>query len=358
MPPRTSPRQVARLTPAAGLLIVVALVVGALAVRIFTAAHRPLSWAVAAVAVAVFLDPIVDRLAIRIRRVPAVLLCFLAGGAIVLGIAYVVIDDLDQAMARLQEAAPEAATRIEERDDRLGQLGRDINLVERVEVGVDALEGRVGSGDEVIRSTALTAPAYLVGAILVVFLLSYGPRIGDAALEQLPAERREGVNQVLTRAARRARNATIFTAASSVVVGAVVSAAAVLLDVPAPGAIGVLAALLAILPHLGIILGSVPLLLLSLGLESAWGAAAVGIGAVALQVIDTTVVRRRIERSVHIGLLIPWIVVLLAYDVYGIGAAAFGLGYAVFGLAVLDEMAMNDEPSDGATPGALAAEPS
>lgn len=354
MPPRTSPRQVARLTPAAGLLVVAALVVGALTVRVFAAAHRPISWAVAAVAVAVFLDPIVDRLATRIRRVPAVLLCFLAGGAIVLGVAYVVVDDLDQAMTRLQEAAPEAAARIEGRHDRVGQLGRDINLVQRVEVGVDALEGRVGSGGEVIRSTALTAPAYLVGAILVVFLLSYGPRIGDAALEQLPSEHRETVNKVLTRAARRARNATILTAASSLVVGAMVSAAAAVLGLPAPAALGVLAAVLAILPHLGIVLGAVPLLLLALGLESAWVAVAIGLGAIALQILDSTVVRRRIERTVHIGLLVPWVVVLLAYDVYGIGAAAFGLGYAVFGLAVLDEMVVNDEPFDGSEPGALA----
>ena len=38
--------------------------------RVFVAAHRPLSWAVAAVAAAVLLDPIVDRLAVHIRRVP------------------------------------------------------------------------------------------------------------------------------------------------------------------------------------------------------------------------------------------------------------------------------------------------
>jgi predicted PurR-regulated permease PerM len=337
--------------------IVVALVVGLVAVRIFGAAHRPLSWAAVALAIAVFLDPIVDRLAARIKRAPAVLLCFLVGGALALGTAYVVFDDLDQALTRLQEAAPEAAARIEDRDDRLGQLGRDLNLGQRVDDGVEALEGRVGSGDEVIRSTALTAPAYLVTAILTVFLLSYGPKIGDSALAQLPEKRRDGVNRVLTRAARRARAATIFTLAEALALGAIVSAVAAVLGLPAPAALGVLAAVLAILPHLGIVLGSIPLLILTLGLESGWAAAAVGVGAIALQIADTVVIRPRVERTVHIGLLVPWVVVLLAYDVYGVGAAAFGLGYAIFGLAVLDEMAVDDRPSDGDTPGALAASP-
>lgn len=355
-PPRTSPpRQVARLSTSAGISIVAALVIGLVAVRIFTAAHRPLSWAAVAIAVAVFLDPIVDRLATRIKRGPAVLLCFLVGGALALGTAYVVFDDLDEALTRLQEAAPEAAARIEDRDDRLGQLGRDLHLGQRVDDGVEALEDRVGSGDEVIRSTALTAPAYLVTAILTVFLLSYGPKIGDAALAQLPERRRAGFNTVLTRAARRARAATIFTLAEALALGAVVSAIAAALGLPAPAALGVLAALLAVLPHLGIVLGSIPLLLLTLGLESGWAAVAVGAGAVGLQALDTILVRPRVERTVHVGLLVPWVVVLLAYDVYGVGAAAFGLGYAIFGLAVLDEMAVDDRPSDGDTSGALAA---
>jgi hypothetical protein len=86
-------------------------------------------------------------------------------------------------------------------------------------------------------------------------------------------------------------------------------------------------------------------------------AGVIGVGAVLLQAVDSVVIRKHIERSVHIGLLAPWVVVLLAYDIYGIGAAAFGLGYAVFGMAVLDEMAADDRPSDGDAPGALASSP-
>ena len=79
------------------------------------------------------------------------------------------------------------------------------------------------------------------------------------------------------------------------------------------------------------------------------------VGIIGLQVVDSLFVRRRIDHFVRLGLLTPWVVVVLAHAVYGVGAAAYGLAFAVFGLAVLDELAADDAPSDGDTPGALAA---
>lgn len=350
-----APRRLIRLSPAAGISLVAAAVGAVLAVRVFDAAHRPLSWFAAAIVAAVLLDPVVDRLAVHIRRVPAVLLSFLVAGGAILGVAYLVFDDLDRAVARLQEIAPGAAERIEERDDRVGQIAQDLHLVDRVEDAVRGLEDRVGSGGEVIRSTALTAPAYLVGAILTVFLMSYGPKIGTSALNQLPAGRRSRAGEVLTRAAQRARSAALLIVGDCLAVGIIAWLTAIVLDLPAPAAIGVVAGLVTVLPHLGIVLGSLPLLLLTLGLNSGGQAAIVGLGVIGLQVVDSLYVRPRINHQVRLGLLAPWVVVVLAHDIYGVGAAAYGLAFALFGLAVLDELAADDRPSDGDTPGALTA---
>jgi hypothetical protein len=41
---------------------------------------------------------------------------------------------------------------------------------------------------------------------------------------------------------------------------------------------------------------------------------------------------------VHIGLLVPWVVAILGYELYGVGGVAYGLALAVFFLAVLDEL--------------------
>ncbi len=328
------------LSSGAALTIVLTAVGLMVAERVFVAAHRPLSWAAAAVVAAILLDPVVDRLAVRVRRVPAVLVTFLAIGAVGVGTAYFVFDGLQGAVDRLESAAPEAAVQIQERDDRLGELAGDFRLTERVDSFVEALSERVTGGDDVLRSTAGTAPTYLVSAILTVFLMTYGPRIARAAVEQDPDEaRRERVAEVVGPAVSKARSAVVLSVGSAVVVGVLSAAVASVLDLPAALAVGFTAGVLALLPHVGIVIGSVPLLLLSLGFRSALTAVLVGVVAVALQVLDSMVVRRWIaRRSVDVGLFVPWVVVLVGYEVYGVGGAAYGLAFAIGGLAVLDQL--------------------
>jgi predicted PurR-regulated permease PerM len=338
--PGTVERRTVHLSSGAALTIVLTAVGLMVAERVFVAAHRPLSWAAAAVVAAILLDPVVDRLAVRVRRVPAVLVTFLVIGAVGVGTAYFVFDGLQGAVDRLESAAPEAAVQIQERDDRLGELAGDFRLTERVDSFVEALSERVTGGDDVLRSTAGTAPTYLVSAILTVFLMTYGPRIARAAVEQDPDEaRRERVAEVVGPAVSKARSAVVLSVGSAVVVGVLSAAVASVLDLPAALAVGFTAGVLALLPHVGIVIGSVPLLLLSLGFRSALTAVLVGVVAVALQVLDSMVVRRWIaRRSVDVGLFVPWVVVLVGYEVYGVGGAAYGLAFAIGGLAVLDQL--------------------
>jgi predicted PurR-regulated permease PerM len=334
-------RRQLRLSTSSGVMIVLFAVFASLAVRVFVDAHRPLSWAAAAVVGAAVLDPVVDVLARRIRRVPAVLLCFLVAGAVAVGLAYLAFDDLGRAVDRLEEAAPEAAAGIEERDDRIGQIARDLRLADRIDDAVEALEERFGDdgGSEVLRSTALTAPAYLAGAILTVFMMSYGPKLGQAALDQLPARRRRRIAPILGQAVGRARRAGMLAVAHSVAIGLLAGAGAWALDLPAPAALGMGAGVAAFLPHLGVVLGSTPILLLALGFRSATVALLVLAIAIALQLFDSLVLRRHIHLLVEMGLLVPFVAAVLLHATYGVGAVVFGLAYVIFLTAVLDELA-------------------
>jgi hypothetical protein len=59
----------------------------------------------------------------------------------------------------------------------------------------------------------------------------------------------------------------------------------------------------------------------------------------ALQATDSLIARPwTAQRSVQVGLLVPWVVGLLGYAVYGVGGAASGIMVAVFGLALLDRL--------------------
>jgi predicted PurR-regulated permease PerM len=334
----TVERRRVRLT-AGGALTIVGTIVGLVVLqRVFVAAHRPLSWAAATAATAVMLDPVVDWLARRIHRVPAVLLTLLVVAGITIGTAYLVFDEVQAAVDRLEAVAPTAAAEIESRDGRVGELAQDFQLTERVTSFVNALDDRVTGGDDVLRSTAGTAPTYLVGAILTIFFMTYGPRMAASALAQDPDEERRGrTKAIMGPAVRRARAAILLTVGDAIAFGVVGGLVAHALGLPAPTAVGFVVGLFALFPHIGIIVGAIPLLLLTLAFESGSWAIVLFAGAVLAQIADSTLLRPRIgRRSIEIGLLVPWVVGLIGYTVYGPGAAAFGTAYAILGLAILD----------------------
>jgi predicted PurR-regulated permease PerM len=341
---------VVRISARSAVLAVLAVVLAILAQRLFVSAHQPLSWAVAAAVVAVLIDPVVDVLDRRLPRILSVIITLLVAAAATWGVIYIAFDNLSSGVDRLSESARDAAAELEARDDSIGDAARDVEAERRVDLFVDALDERVTGTDDVLASTAGTAPTYFIGGILTLFFMSYGPALARAAVDQLPDPRtREDVESVVTRALRRSRRAILLTVAEGVVVGLAVAGAASLLDVPAPAALGLVAGVMAMLPHVGLVLGAVPLILLMLALKSEVVTVVTVVVVLACQLGDSFWLRRRISlHSVHIGLLVPWVVALVAYEVYGVGGAAYGLALAVFGLAILDELARRSQEAEAA----------
>jgi predicted PurR-regulated permease PerM len=350
---------VVRITARSAVLGVLIVVAGIVAQRVFVAAHRPLSWAAAAVVVAVLIDPIVDVLDRHIARLAAVIITLVVVGGAAFAVTYMAFDDLADGLDRLGRTAEDAAAQLEARDDSVGDLARDVDATRRVTQFVDALDERVTGGNELLVSTAGTAPTYLVGGILTLFLMSYGPRFARSAVNQLPSpSQRQAVTDVVTRALNRSRRAVLLMLAEGLVVGLIVTGVSYLLDIPSAAAVGFAAGVLAMLPHVGIVLGALPLILLILALRSDIDAIIAAAVVLACQLVDSYVVRRRISQySVHIGLLVPWVVVLVGYSVYGVGGAAFAVVFAVFGLAVLDELGARRRAEEPQSAPAAPAEP-
>lgn len=333
-------RRVLRISARSAAIGVGVVAVAIVAGRVFVAAHRPLSWFAAAVVVAVLIDPVVDVLDRRLPRLASVIIALLVLGLATWGVIYVALDDLSRGVDRAGEAAKEAAAELEQRDDSVGQTARDIAASRRVDQFVDTLNERVTGGDEVLATTAGTAPTYFLGGILTLFLMSYGPRVARSAVDQLPDPQvREDVTGVVVHALQRSRRAVLLTLAEGLAVGIVVGVVAELLDLPAATALGLAAGVMALLPHVGLVLGTLPLVLLVLALRSDVEALVTIAVVLAAQLADSYLLRRQISRrSVHVGLLVPWTVALVGYAVYGVGGAAVGVVFAVFGLAVLDEL--------------------
>jgi predicted PurR-regulated permease PerM len=335
-----APHRVVRISARTAVVAVAVVGLAVVVQRVFDAAHAPLSWAVAAGVVAVLIDPIVDVLDKRLPRLVSVIIALLVMAAATWGVIYLAFDDLSNGVDQLGDAALDAVDELEARDDGLGDLARDVEASRRVGLFVDALDERVTGGDDVLASTAGTAPTYLIGGILTLFLMSYGPRLAQSAVDQVPdARRRAEISQIVRAALQRSRRAILLTVAEGVLIGLVVTGVANLLDLPSPTALGLTAGVMAMLPHVGLVLGTLPLVLLVLALHSEIATVVTVLAVLAAQLLDSFRLRRIVaEHSVHVGLVVPWVVALVGYAVYGVGGAAYGIMLAVFALAVLDEM--------------------
>ena len=124
-----------------------------------------------------------------------------------------------------------------------------------------------------------------------------------------------------------------------VLIGLLVGVVAAALSLPAPVVLGLVAGVAATLPDVGILLGVLPTIALTAGLESGRAAVAILAAALVLQALEALHVRHSVDRwGVEVGPAVVWIVVLLGYTLHGIGMAFFGVAFAVFGLAVIDQV--------------------
>lgn len=327
------------------VLLVAALTCTVIVLRnIFGEANRIIGWAVASSLAAMLLSPVVQLMDRRLPRALAIVLTFLMVASIGLGVTWVYSSSVLDQVSQIQASAPAVAEQIEERDDRVGQLARDIALTDQVDALTDRLDERTGSGSDAIRSAAMSLPPYFVSMILTIFLLLFGPRMVQGGLDQLSASRRDRLGPALAEAARRTQ---VYVWAS--IVQAFTSAAFIWLvgtwlGVPAVGLLALFGAVAALVPYLGIFVGWLPVLLMGVGVapESHVGVAV--LVAVALQSIEAFWWRRVVDtRCLYVGPAIPVIVAILGFGLYGIGGSLYGCVLAVLTLALADQLALGDD---------------
>lgn len=318
----------------------------------FAAGQRILGWAAACAVTAVFVAPLVSWLGRYIPRIAAVLLTFVVIGVAAVALVFGTFDNLDREIRSLQRAAPAATERLEERDDEIGSAMRDLELSSRVDVFLDEVDERVGSGSDALAENALTVPVYFVNGILTIFLLIYGPGIIQGALSLIgDDDRRRRTSALLHDATEQARRTLAAMLGQGVIIGVLVGLVATGLSLPAPVVLGLVAGVAATLPDVGILLGVLPTIALTAGLESGRIAVAILAVSMVLQAVEALYVRRRVDRwGVEVGPAVVWIVVLLGYELHGIGMAFFGVAFAVFALAVIDQVPRVREPVEELAP--------
>jgi putative heme transporter len=313
------------------LLVIGAVVVAVGVANLFVAARRPLAWAAAASVAAWLLSGVVDILGRWVPRRLAVLMTVL-GLVLVAGGGWVgVRATLAAEVRELRTALPAAASDLEARF----RAAADFNLAERTRVFVNELDDRFGIQAQVT-SAAGTASAYLVSAILMLFLLGYGPRFVSTALRQIAdPDRRAAVTAVVDRASQAARAYLLSVLVQVIAITAVCSSVFYLLDLPAPFVLGLLVGWLSAIPYLGILLGGLVPLLVAVTEPHLLTYLVLVALLVGLQSVEVLAVRPRADRTLRVGPALILAGILIGFELYGFGGALYGTALLVLVWAVL-----------------------
>lgn len=346
MSARGAPRQL-RITPRSAVLAVAMFGLTLLLLRVAVASQRVLGWMLAAAAIAGLLHPLVVRLARLVPCGVAVLAVVAGAAAAAGGLGYGLVDAVVTETARLEKAAPAAAGRIE-KDDRFGDLARDVRLAERAEQFVEELPERLRGGTpaDAIRAAATRGVAYLATVVLSIFFLLHGGALASGVLRQLRAgPTRDRIERVAVSGFHRGFGYARVSIVMSVGAGLVAYLVARAAHVPGPLPLALWVALWDLVPILGFAIGALPIVVLG-GVGHTGRGLAIAAVFVAYQVLEALVLQRRLERrTVRLGPFLTTAGGLAGLELYGMGGVLVALLVLALAVAALDELAPPEEPS-------------
>jgi predicted PurR-regulated permease PerM len=341
-----TPRERLRVSNRSVVALVV-IVLGAMwATEMLGQAGRVLGWLTVACIGAALLHPVVSLIALRIPRPAALILTLLLTLGTIGGLVYSGIGDVRAQADRVEREAPRAAARIAKRDDWIGNAARSFDAERRITEFVDDLPTRLQGGDTAtaLRSAATRGVAFFATAMLTLFLLIHGPRLVNAGLRQIhDDERRARIKRVAEGGYKRAWRYIVFTLGRALLAGTFAFAVGSAIDVPGQTVLAIWVAAWSVVPLVGVVTGSIPLVLLSVTVDFGqvpWVFAMF----VGYQLAEAALLQRRIERvSVHVGPFVTLVAAFGGLEAYGVGGMFVAVVLATATVGVLAELADEGE---------------
>lgn len=314
--------------------------------RLFAASQRVIGWILVSAAVAGLLHPLVGFLARRIPRGFAVLVVAVGVLGSLAGVGYLVVDDVAAELRALQRAAPARAAQLEE-EGRFAEVAREARLEERTRSFVREVPERLRGGTpaEAFRAAATRGLAFLATGVLTLFFLLHGAKLARAAVDQVHDPRRRArLERVGLRAGKRAFGYARGALATGVLAGVVAYAVARAAGVPGPAPLALWVALWDLVPVLGAAVGAVPIIVLA-AVDDPVRGAVLAVVFVAYQVVEDLVLQRWVERrTLHLGPFLTAVAAFAGLELYGLGGALLAVLAVAVAVAVLDDLADDEEP--------------
>jgi predicted PurR-regulated permease PerM len=258
------------------VLMVAAILLGVTAVLwVFLRAERVLVWALVSLLLAMALNPAVDafqRAGLH-RRGAAAAVVYLLATAFIAGIGALVLPTLVQQVGDFVDALPGYVRELTAGKGPLGFLETKYHVVERVQDAVKGggdtgapspLAGGASAALDVTRSVVTFIAAVVTITFLTLFMLLEGPRWVDRTIKMLPGERQPEWREIADDVYRMVGRYVTGNLLISLIAGSVTTIVLLALGIPFALALGLLVALLDLIPLAGATLGALLVTLVAL----------------------------------------------------------------------------------------------
>jgi predicted PurR-regulated permease PerM len=317
-----------RFRPRAILIVLGIILAGILLIEVVQAAQGILIWIFVAIFLALALNPGVDWLlahGIR-RRGVAVTITFIGAILAITAIAATIIPTLVSQVNEFVEAVPDYFEDLTRGRGPLGFLEREYQITERVrealeEGGAGGLLGFSGTALAITKSVVTAVVATVTIAFLTLFMLLEGPTWVERFYSLLPEEKQPRLRAIGDEIYRTIGGYVTGNLAISVIAGIVSTAFLLLLDVPYAVALGLLVALLDLIPLAGATIAAIAVTTVAF-LDSTTSGIIVLIFFVLYQQLENHVLQPVVYgRTVRLSPLAVLIAVLIGAELAGVVGA-------------------------------------
>jgi predicted PurR-regulated permease PerM len=209
-------------------------------------------WTLAAVFLAIALNPLVERLEPRLGRKPAATVVVAGFVVSFLAVLVAFIAPFVTQVNALSKALPKAISDAQH-NSTVQRLDHRFHLAQHAKAHLGSLPNLVfGAADTVLAGAVAISTIFF----LTLFLLYELPNIGNAILSQIPAKRRPRARAAAQHINRNIGGYVAGNLVISLICGIVTTVSLYLLDVPYSLALGVFMAVFDIIPLVGATIGS------------------------------------------------------------------------------------------------------
>jgi predicted PurR-regulated permease PerM len=232
-----------------------------------------LAWILIAAFLAMALNPAVELIERRgVARGRAALLTFVAALVVIGGLAYLLIPPLARQVQDFIDAVPSLVDDLTKGEGPLGFLERDYQIVERVrqaieEQGAGGILGFTSAGLSLARSVLTAVVGAVTIAFLTLFMLLDGRRLVGTFLGWLPPASRPAWERTFRGISQTVGGYVTGNVVISIIAGAVATAVLFATGMPYAISLGVVVAVLDLIPLAGATIAAVIVVLVALATE-------------------------------------------------------------------------------------------